>query len=50
LNTDQLVAIKCIKRKALKGKEEALHNEISVLKKYVYLYFQNLLFLVILIS
>ncbi|CAF0921527.1 unnamed protein product [Brachionus calyciflorus] len=33
LNTDQLVAIKCIKRKALKGKEEALHNEISVLKK-----------------
>ncbi|RNA20795.1 calcium calmodulin-dependent kinase type 1 isoform X2 [Brachionus plicatilis] len=33
LKTDQLVAIKCIKRKALKGKEEALQNEIAVLKK-----------------
>lgn len=33
LKTDQLVAIKCIKRKALKGKEESLHNEIDVLKK-----------------
>jgi serine/threonine protein kinase len=28
---DQMFAIKCIRRKALKGKEEALQNEISVL-------------------
>ena len=27
------VAIKCIKKKALKGKEETLQNEISILKK-----------------
>ena len=33
LKTNELVAIKCIKRKALKGKEENLHNEISVLRK-----------------
>jgi hypothetical protein len=32
---EQMVAIKCIRRKALKGKEEALQNEISVLTKYV---------------
>ncbi len=30
---DQMVAIKCIRRKALKGKEESLQNEISVLTK-----------------
>ena len=33
VNTKELVAIKCIKRKALKGKEENLYNEISVLRK-----------------
>jgi calcium/calmodulin-dependent protein kinase I len=33
LRTNQPVAIKCIKRKALKGKEETLQNEISVLRK-----------------
>ena len=33
LRTNQAVAIKCIKRKALKGKEETLQNEISVLRK-----------------
>ncbi len=27
------VAIKCIKRRALKGKEETLQNEISVLRQ-----------------
>ena len=32
--TDELFAIKCIKRKALNGKEEALQNEISILRKY----------------
>ena len=29
------VAIKCIKRRALKCKEETLQNEISVLRQYV---------------
>ncbi len=28
-----LVAIKCIDKKALKGKEESLENEIKVLRK-----------------
>jgi serine/threonine protein kinase len=32
--TKMHVAIKCIKRKALKGKEETLQNEINVLRKY----------------
>lgn len=31
--TNEPVAIKCIKRKALKGKEETLQNEISVLRQ-----------------
>lgn len=30
---DEPVAIKCIKRRALKGKEETLQNEISVLRQ-----------------
>ncbi|KAK3101296.1 hypothetical protein FSP39_002481 [Pinctada imbricata] len=30
-----LVAIKCIDRKGLSGKEDSLDNEISVLRKYV---------------
>lgn len=34
LNTDRLVAIKCIDKKALKGKEDSLENEIKVLRKW----------------
>ena len=33
LRNGKHVAIKCIKRKALKGKEETLQNEINVLRK-----------------
>jgi calcium/calmodulin-dependent protein kinase I len=33
IKQDSYVAIKCIRHKALKGKEDALQNEISVLKK-----------------
>ena len=32
--SNQYVAIKCIKRQKLKGKEDNLQNEISVLRKY----------------
>ena len=32
-STGQFFAIKCINKKAIKGKEDALHNEIEVLKK-----------------
>jgi hypothetical protein len=39
LVTDQAVAIKCIKRKALRGKEETLVNEIAVLRRYIFLTF-----------
>jgi calcium/calmodulin-dependent protein kinase I len=35
--TGTFVAIKCIDKKALKGKEESLENEIRVLKKWVLL-------------
>lgn len=31
----QSVAVKCIDKKALKGKEDSLENEILVLRKYV---------------
>uniref|UniRef100_A0A1I7WN23 Col_cuticle_N domain-containing protein n=1 Tax=Heterorhabditis bacteriophora TaxID=37862 RepID=A0A1I7WN23_HETBA len=31
-----MVAVKCIDKKALKGKEESLENEIKVLRKWVY--------------
>jgi serine/threonine protein kinase len=34
ITTNQYVAIKCIKRQKLKGKEDNLQNEISVLRKY----------------
>ena len=30
----QRVAVKCIDKKALKGKEESLENEIRVLRRY----------------
>lgn len=30
-----MVAVKCIDRKALKGKEDSLDNEIKVLRRYV---------------
>ena len=42
LLTNQPEAIKCIKRKALKGKEETLQNEISVLRKYLDLHLNRL--------
>lgn len=32
-NPGQLLAIKCINKQAIKGKEDALFNEIEVLKK-----------------
>ena len=31
--TGKQFAVKCIEKKALKGKEDTLHNEIAVLKK-----------------
>jgi len=30
------VAIKCINKKSIKGKEESLENEIDVLRRYLY--------------
>ena len=33
--TQKLVAIKCIAKKALEGKEGSMENEIAVLHKYV---------------
>ena len=33
LNPGTFYAIKCIEKKALKGKEESLENEISVLRR-----------------
>lgn len=32
---DDIVAIKCIDKKALRGKEDSLENEIKVLRKWV---------------
>ena len=32
-NRGQFVAIKCINKKAIRGKEDALENEISVLQR-----------------
>lgn len=40
--TGQLVAVKIIDKKALKGKEDTLENEIKVLRRFVpcfYIYF-----------
>jgi len=31
------VAIKCINKKSIKGKEESLENEIDVLRRFLYL-------------
>ena len=40
LDSNKMVAIKCIDKKALKGKEDSLENEIKVLRKWdKYLYF-----------
>ncbi len=36
--TQKLVAIKCIPKKALEGKENSIENEIAVLHKWVDLY------------
>lgn len=33
--TDKMVAIKCIPKKALKGKETSIENEIAVLRRWV---------------
>lgn len=33
IDEDDFVAIKCIDKKALKGKEDSLENEIRVLRK-----------------
>jgi calcium/calmodulin-dependent protein kinase I len=35
LETGKFVAIKCINKKGIKGKEESLENEIDVLRRYV---------------
>jgi serine/threonine protein kinase len=34
LETGKFVAIKCINKKGIKGKEESLENEIDVLRRY----------------
>lgn len=33
--TEKMVAIKCIPKKALKGKETSIENEIAVLRRWV---------------
>ena len=33
---DDIVAIKCIDKKALRGKEDSLENEIRVLRRFVF--------------
>lgn len=35
-NCNQLYAVKIIDKKALKGKEDSLENEIKVLRRYVW--------------
>lgn len=35
LDADDIVAIKCIDKKALRGKEDSLENEIRVLRRLV---------------
>uniref|UniRef100_A0A4W5QJT7 Protein kinase domain-containing protein n=1 Tax=Hucho hucho TaxID=62062 RepID=A0A4W5QJT7_9TELE len=34
-STGKMFAVKCIPKKALKGKESSIENEITVLRKYV---------------
>ena len=36
LERGTFVAVKCIDKKAIKGKEESLENEIKVLRRLVY--------------